>query len=54
MGFVLDEVGVWYQDADSANPDFEIYDQVNSRQAQFAHPKIIGISSPWKVTRSAS
>lgn len=44
---VLDEVGVWYQDADSANPDFEIYDQVNSRQAQFAHPKIIGISSPW-------
>lgn len=44
---VLDEVGVWYQDADSANPDFEIYDQVNSRQAQFRNPKIIGISSPW-------
>ncbi len=44
---VLDEVGVWYQDADSANPDFEIYDQVDSRQAQFAHPKIVGISSPW-------
>lgn len=44
---VLDEVGVWYQDADSANPDFEIYDQVNSRQAQFSHPKIVGISSPW-------
>lgn len=44
---VLDEVGVWYQEADSANPDFEIYRQVNSRQAQFAHPKIVGISSPW-------
>ena len=44
---VLDEVGVWYQDADSANPDFEIYDQVDSRQAQFQYPKIIGISSPW-------
>jgi hypothetical protein len=44
---VMDEVGVWYQDADSANPDFEIYDQVDSRQAQFANPKIIGISSPW-------
>ena len=44
---VMDEVGVWYQDADSANPDFEIYDQVDSRQAQFSHPKIVGISSPW-------
>lgn len=44
---VLDEVGIWYQDADSANPDFEIYDQVGSRQAQFTHPKIVGISSPW-------
>lgn len=44
---VMDEVGVWYQEADSANPDFEIYDQVDSRQAQFAHPKIVGISSPW-------
>ena len=44
---VMDEVGVWYQDADSANPDFEIYDQVDSRQAQFQHPKIVGISSPW-------
>jgi len=44
---VLDEVGVWYQDADSANPDFEVYDQVDSRQAQFDFPKIVGISSPW-------
>jgi hypothetical protein len=44
---VMDEVGVWYQDADSANPDFEIYRQVSSRQAQFRDPIIIGISSPW-------
>lgn len=44
---VLDEVAVWYQEADSANPDFEIYRQVSSRQATFPHGKIIGISSPW-------
>ena len=44
---VLDEVGVWAQELDSANPDFEIYSQVNSRQAQFTHPKIFGVSSPW-------
>lgn len=44
---VLDEVAVWYQEADSANPDFEIYRQVKSRQAQFTYPKIIGLSSPW-------
>ncbi len=44
---VLDEVAVWYQDSDSANPDFEIYSQVRSRQAQFLDPKIWLISSPW-------
>jgi hypothetical protein len=44
---VLDEVAVWYQDSDSANPDFEIYSQVRSRQAQFIDPKIWLISSPW-------
>jgi hypothetical protein len=44
---VLDEVGVWYQDSDSANPDFEVYRNVSSRQAQFEDPKIVGISSPW-------
>lgn len=46
---VMDEVAVWYQDADSANPDFEIYRQLKSRQAQF-NPKavkLVGISSPW-------
>ena len=44
---VLDEVAVWYQDSESANPDFEIYTQVKSRQAQFLDPKIWLISSPW-------
>jgi hypothetical protein len=44
---VLDEVGVWWYDADSANPDFEIYRQLASRQAQFQYPKIVGISSAW-------
>lgn len=45
---VMDEIGVWYQDADSANPDIEVYNQLQSRQAQFEHPKIVGISSPWR------
>lgn len=44
---VMDEVGVWYQDADSANPDAAVYNQVRSRQAQFVAPKVVGISSPW-------
>ncbi len=44
---VLDEVGVWYQMSDSANPDFAVYNQVTSRQAQFDFPKVFGISSPW-------
>jgi hypothetical protein len=45
----LDEVGVWYVEADSANPDSQVYSQVTSRQAQFANPKIVGISSPWAM-----
>lgn len=43
----MDEVGVWYTEADSANPDFAVYSQASSRQAQFEFPKITGISSPW-------
>lgn len=44
----LDEVGVWYQDSDSANPDFEIYRAVSPGQATFGDAaKIVGISSPW-------
>ena len=44
---VLDEVSVWWTEADSANPDTEIYNQAVSRQAQFEFPKVVGISSPW-------
>ena len=44
---VLDEVGVWYQESDSANPDYEIYRAVKPTQLQFPNPKIVGISSPW-------
>lgn len=44
---VLDEVGVWYQESDSANPDYEIYRALRPAQLQFPHKKIIGISSPW-------
>lgn len=44
---VMDEVAVWYTEADSANPDFEVYRQLSSRQASFDYPKIVGISSAW-------
>lgn len=44
---VLDEVGVWYQDSDAANPDYEIYRAVKPAQAQFPNRKLVGISSPW-------
>jgi hypothetical protein len=44
---VLDEVGVWYQESESANPDFEIYRAVIPGQIQFPDRKIIGLSTPW-------
>lgn len=44
---VLDEVGMWYQESDSANPDYEIYRAVTPGQIQFPNAKIIGISTPW-------
>ncbi len=44
---VLDEVGVWYQDSDSANPDYEVYRAVKPGQAQFPNALLVGISSPW-------
>jgi hypothetical protein len=44
---VLDEVGVWYQESDSANPDYEIYRALKPAQLQFPHRKIVGISTPW-------
>lgn len=44
---VLDEVGVWYQDSDAANPDYEIWRAVKPAQAQFPNHLLVGISSPW-------
>jgi len=44
---VMDEVGVWYQEAESANPDYEIYRALSPGQIQFPHRKIVAISSPW-------
>jgi len=44
---VLDEVGVWYQESDAANPDYEIYRALSPGQMQFPFRKIMGISTPW-------
>lgn len=44
---VMDEVGVWYQESESANPDYQIYDALSPGQVQFPDRKIIGISTPW-------
>jgi hypothetical protein len=44
---VMDEVGVWYQESESANPDYQIYDAVSPGQVQFPNRKIVGISTPW-------
>jgi hypothetical protein len=44
---VLDEVGVWYQDSDAANPDYEIWRAVKPGQLQFPNKMLVGISSPW-------
>lgn len=44
----LDEVGFWYSDAESANPDFEVERAIRYSQAQFdPFAKRIGISTPW-------
>lgn len=43
----LDEVGFWYSDAESANPDFEVERAVRYAQAQFPFKKRIGVSTPW-------
>lgn len=44
---VMDEVGIWSLTTDAANPDFEVYRQIKSRQAQFSDGKIVAVSSPW-------
>lgn len=44
---VMDEVGFWYTDAKSANPDFEVEIAVEYAQNQFPHSKKIITSTPW-------
>ena len=44
---VMDEVGMWYTDAESANPDFEIERAVKFAQIQFPHHKRVITSTPW-------
>ena len=44
---VFDEVGVWYQESDSANPDYEIYRACRPGQIQFPDALLVGISSPY-------
>jgi hypothetical protein len=43
----MDEVGFWYKDAESANPDFEVVRAVSAAQAQFKRRKRFAISTPW-------
>jgi hypothetical protein len=44
---VMDEVGFWYSDAESANPDYEVERAVEHAQGQFSHRKLVGITTPW-------
>lgn len=44
---VMDEVGFWYSDAESANPDYEVERAVEYAQGQFSHRKRVGITTPW-------
>ncbi len=44
---VMDEVGFWYTDAKSANPDFEVEIAVEYAQNQFPYAKKIITSTPW-------
>lgn len=44
---VLDEVGFWSFEADSANQDEEVYRAVRKAQIQFPNKLTVGISSPY-------
>jgi hypothetical protein len=43
----MDEVGMWYTDSESANPDYEIERAVKYAQGQFPFRKRLGTSTPW-------
>lgn len=47
MGAVLDELGFWYKDAKSANPDKEVEIAIGYAMQQFEHAKQIRITTPW-------
>jgi hypothetical protein len=47
-GAVFDELGFWYKDAKSANPDFEVERAIESAMDQFqGYAKSIRITTPW-------
>lgn len=43
----MDEVGFWYTDSESANPDFEVQRSLRYNMAQFPDSLMFGISTPW-------
>lgn len=44
---VMDEVGIWYSTAESANPDYEVERAVKYAQIQFPFSKRVGTTTPW-------
>ena len=46
-GVVMDELGFWYKDAKSANPDTEVEIAISYAMQQFEHAKQIRITTPW-------
>lgn len=44
---VMDEVGFWYTDSKSANPDFEVENAIRYAQLQFPFAKRLITSTPW-------
>jgi hypothetical protein len=49
VGVNFDEVGFWYKDAASANPDFEVERSVSYAMQQFPNAKQLRISTPWTM-----
>jgi hypothetical protein len=43
----MDEVGMWYTDSESANPDVEVLRAIKHATVQFPHRKLLGTSTPW-------
>src|SRR5690606_29753717 len=47
VGVTMDEVGFWYKDAKSANPDFEVVNALDYALSQFPNSKQLRFSTPW-------